>query len=63
METRIQIKLTSPERAALSTLANEDLREIGDEARFIIRAELIQRGLLNSLNFENDQEVLEGKNE
>ena len=45
--TRITIPLTQRERSALMRLASAELRSDRDQARYILREVLTQRGLLN----------------
>jgi hypothetical protein len=44
--TRIQIELDSDERRGLTILAQRELRSIRDQARKIIRSELVRLSLL-----------------
>jgi hypothetical protein len=46
METRLTILLDTEERKALYLAAQIDLRPLRDEARWLIRQGLAQRGLL-----------------
>lgn len=46
MLQRLTINLSQLERQALKTVAELDLRDIRDEARLIVRSELVRRGFL-----------------
>ena len=46
MPTRLMVSLDSEEREALYTAAQLDLRPLRDQARWLIRQGLAQRGLL-----------------
>jgi hypothetical protein len=48
MLTRIVIELEAEERNALSRWAETDLRNIRDQARIILRNEMVRRGLLEA---------------
>jgi hypothetical protein len=59
METRLTILLDTEERKALSQAAQTDLRPLRDQARWLIRQGLAQRGLLLLNDSEPDDEPVE----
>ncbi|KPL80850.1 hypothetical protein ADN00_01285 [Ornatilinea apprima] len=48
MLNRLKILLEQPEYSALIHLAEQELRTPADQARLIIRLDLIQRGILSA---------------
>ncbi len=56
---RMTVKLTTEERQALQSLAQFEVRDFRDQARFIIRKELENRGLLQFK--QNKQHAQEGQ--
>ena len=59
METRLTILLDTEERKALYQAAQADLRPLRDQARWLIRQGLAQRGLLLLNDSEPDDEPVE----
>lgn len=57
---RLQIILNSAEGAALTRLANQELREPRDQIRLIVRRELERRGLLVSQTQSAEQGAKDG---
>jgi len=60
MLNRLKILLEQPEYSALIHLAEKELRTPADQARLIVRLDLIRRGLLpeDENKFTNPQENL-----
>ena len=57
MVKRISITLEQDEYSALLKVAVDELRSISDQARFIIRSELLKLGLLEEIQSINVFEV------
>ena len=47
MQSRLTVILSENERRALQSVAERELRPLRDQARYILREVLTQRGLLN----------------
>jgi hypothetical protein len=54
--TRLTVVLTSTEYRALFQVANKELRGPADQARFILRTELVRRGFLVDQNLACEEE-------
>jgi len=61
MITRLKLTLEQAEYSALLKAASCELRNPADEARFILRAELMRRGLLPLEEMEKNINLLEKK--
>ena len=60
MVTRLRVVLEQAEYSALLKAALDELRNPSDEARFILRNELVRRGLLpHQSNPQSDQSICE----
>jgi hypothetical protein len=55
MLERITVRLSTDEREALQILAKAEMRDYRDQARFIIRKDLEERGLLQPTNEGEDE--------